>query len=107
MAKKSANIMVRVEPEVKAKAEVVMNELGVPASVVVNMLYKHIIRTGGIPFSVSLTEDTSCAVESVCAQEPECEEETPQNTNESTIEEIVDIPGLNAPKGAKKIITVI
>lgn len=99
MAKKSANIMVRVEPEVKAKAEAVMSELGVPASVVVNMLYRHIIRTGGIPFPVNLGQDNS-------------EEHLEDNVaidKESIIEEISvpDIPGLRAPKGAKSIITVV
>lgn len=51
---KTANVMARVEPEVKEEAENIMNQLGVPASVVINMLYKQIIMTKGIPFSVSL-----------------------------------------------------
>lgn len=51
---KTANILARVEPEVKEKAESILNELGVPASVVINMLYKQIIMTKGIPFSLTL-----------------------------------------------------
>ncbi len=54
MATKTANVLARVEPEVKEKAESIMSQLGVPASVVINMLYKQIIMTNGIPFSLSL-----------------------------------------------------
>lgn len=54
MANKTANVLARVEPEVKEKAEVIMSKLGVPASVVINMLYKQIVMTNSIPFSLSL-----------------------------------------------------
>lgn len=54
MAAKTANILARVEPEVKEKAEAIMAQLGVPASVVINMLYKQIIMTKSIPFSLSV-----------------------------------------------------
>ena len=51
---KTANVLARVEPDVKEEAESILNELGVPASVVINMLYKQIIMTKGIPFSLTL-----------------------------------------------------
>ena len=54
MANKTANILARVEPEIKEKAEDIMSKLGVPASVVINMLYKQIVMTKSIPFSLSL-----------------------------------------------------
>ena len=54
MATKSANVLARVEPEVKEQAEAIMAQLGVPASVVINMLYKQIIMTKGIPFRLSV-----------------------------------------------------
>ncbi|MCM1364139.1 MAG: type II toxin-antitoxin system RelB/DinJ family antitoxin [Faecalibacterium sp.] len=54
MASKTANILARVEPEVKEEAEKIMNQLGIPASVVINMLYKQIIMTRSIPFSLSV-----------------------------------------------------
>ena len=56
---KTANILARVEPEVKEEAESILNELGVPASVVINMLYKQIILTKGIPFSLTLHKTPS------------------------------------------------
>lgn len=54
MAAKTANVLARVEPEIKEKAEAIMSKLGIPASVVINMLYKQIIMTKSIPFSLSL-----------------------------------------------------
>ena len=54
MAAKTANVLARVEPEVKEEAERILNQLGVPASVVINMLYKQIIMTKSIPFSLTL-----------------------------------------------------
>ena len=57
MATKSANILARVEPEVKEQAESILSKLGVPASVVINMLYKQIIMTKSIPFSLTLPSE--------------------------------------------------
>ena len=54
MATKTANILARVEPETKQKAEEILDQLGIPASVVINMLYKQIILTNSIPFSISI-----------------------------------------------------
>ena len=54
MAIKTANVMARVEPDVKEQAEAIMNQLGIPASIVINSLYKQIIMTRSIPFSISL-----------------------------------------------------
>lgn len=54
MAAKTANVLARVEPGIKEQAEAIMAQLGVPASVVINMLYKQIIMTKSIPFSLSI-----------------------------------------------------
>ncbi len=56
MATKTANVLARVEPEVKQQAEEIMSQLGIPVSVVINMLYKQIIMKKGIPFSLSLAD---------------------------------------------------
>ena len=48
MATKSANVLARVEPEIKEQAESIMSQLGLPASVVINALYKQIIMTKSI-----------------------------------------------------------
>ena len=54
MATKSANVMARVEPDVKEQAESILNQLGVPTSVLINILYKQIIMTKSIPFALSI-----------------------------------------------------
>nr|MBP3598591.1 type II toxin-antitoxin system RelB/DinJ family antitoxin [Eubacterium sp.] len=54
MATKTANVLARIEPETKEQAELILSQLGVPASVVINMLYKQIIRTKSIPFEITL-----------------------------------------------------
>ena len=54
---KTANILVRVEPEVKEEAESILNQIGVPASVVINMLYRQIIYTRSIPFELTLNHE--------------------------------------------------
>lgn len=57
MATKSANVLARVEPEVKEQAEAILSKLGIPASVAINALYKQIILTKSIPFSLSLPKE--------------------------------------------------
>ncbi len=51
---KSANIYVRIEPEVKQKAEEILSALGIPASNAINIFYKQIILNNGLPFEVKL-----------------------------------------------------
>jgi DNA-damage-inducible protein J len=52
MSAKSANIIARVEPEIKEQAESIMEQLGLSASGVINMLYRQIILRRGLPFAV-------------------------------------------------------
>ena len=40
---KSANVTVRVEPDVKEKAEAILSELGIPTSTAINMFYRQIV----------------------------------------------------------------
>ncbi|HAL58039.1 MAG: type II toxin-antitoxin system RelB/DinJ family antitoxin [Lachnospiraceae bacterium] len=54
MAQKAANIYARIEPDVKERAETILNALGIPASSAINMFYKQIILHRGLPFDVSL-----------------------------------------------------
>ena len=54
MAIKTANVLARVEPDVKAKAEEILEKLGIPVSTAINMLYKQIIITQSLPFKLSL-----------------------------------------------------
>lgn len=54
MAAKSANLYARIEPDVKEKAESILEALGIPASSAINMFYKQIILQRGLPFEVKL-----------------------------------------------------
>lgn len=46
--------MARVEPDVKNQAEMIMDRLGLPVSVVINALYRQIIMNNGLPFSLNI-----------------------------------------------------
>ena len=50
MAARSANVMVRVEPEIKDQAEKVMEKLGLSASTAINMFYRQMIAEQALPF---------------------------------------------------------
>ena len=54
MAVKSANLYVRIEPDVKEQAESILSALGIPASNAINMFYKQIILNRGLPFEVKI-----------------------------------------------------
>ncbi|MCC8356668.1 MAG: type II toxin-antitoxin system RelB/DinJ family antitoxin, partial [Oscillospiraceae bacterium] len=54
MANKTANVTVRVQPEIKQQAERVLDRLGIPVSVLIDSLYRQIIMTNGIPYSLSI-----------------------------------------------------
>ena len=54
MATKTANVTVRVQPEIKEQAEAVLEKIGIPVSVLIDTLYRQIIMTGGIPYSLSV-----------------------------------------------------
>ena len=51
---KSATLNLRVNPNVKERAEAVLLRLGVPMSTAIDMYLNQISLTGGIPFSVTL-----------------------------------------------------
>lgn len=50
MTTRSANIVARVEPEVKARSEAVLNNIGISMSDAINLFCKQIIIQNGIPF---------------------------------------------------------
>lgn len=54
LASKSANLYVRIEPEVKEQAEKILAALGITASNAINMFYKQIILQRGLPFDVKI-----------------------------------------------------
>lgn len=57
MATRSANVNVRVEPDIKKQAEDILDKLGISVSAFINMTYRQVIMKRGVPFSVELPTD--------------------------------------------------
>ncbi len=51
---KSKTLNIRVNPDVKRRAEEVLTQLGIPMSTAIDIYLKQISLTGGIPFVVQL-----------------------------------------------------
>jgi addiction module RelB/DinJ family antitoxin len=51
---KTATLNLRISPEVKKSAEMVLSRLGVPMATAIDMFLKQVMLTGGIPFAVTL-----------------------------------------------------
>lgn len=58
---RTANVFARVEPEVKAEAEAVLGELGVPMSNAIGMFLRQVALQRGMPFEVKLPDSTRAA----------------------------------------------
>lgn len=64
----STNINIRVDEEVKRKAEVIFNELGLNMSTAINIFLRYSVRYGGIPFDLRIEKpnvETLAAIEDV------------------------------------------
>jgi len=56
---KTATVLARMDPELKKQAETILDRLGIPASLLINMLYNQIVLTKGIPFKICVPDSTS------------------------------------------------
>ena len=54
MAVKTANVTARIQPEIKESAEAILEKLGIPVSVFIDMTYRQVIANNGVPFSLSI-----------------------------------------------------
>ena len=54
MTLKTASVTARIKPEIKEQAEKILEKIGVPVSVLIDTLYRQIIMTGGVPYSLSI-----------------------------------------------------
>ncbi|MBR1693272.1 MAG: type II toxin-antitoxin system RelB/DinJ family antitoxin [Lachnospiraceae bacterium] len=54
MAVKTANVNSRMSIDIKEQAEAILNRLGIPRSVAIDIYYRQIIAHNGIPFSLTL-----------------------------------------------------
>lgn len=51
---KTTTLNLRINPDVKRRAEEVLSQLGMPMSTAIDIYLKQIAMIGGIPFSVTL-----------------------------------------------------
>ena len=54
MATKTANVTARIQPDIKESAEAILEKLGIPFSVFIDMTYRQVIANNGIPFALNL-----------------------------------------------------
>lgn len=47
MAAKTANVTARIQPDIKEQAEAILEKLGIPVSVFIDMVYRQIIMRMG------------------------------------------------------------
>lgn len=55
--KKNSTLNLRVNPEDKQKAEIVLAKLGIPMTTAITMYLKQIHMTGGIPFNLNVNQN--------------------------------------------------
>ena len=53
-ATKTANVNVRIQENIKQKAEQILETIGVPRATAIDMFYRQIILNKGIPFSLTI-----------------------------------------------------
>lgn len=58
MATKTATVLARVDPELKERAEAILDQLGIPVSLMINILYKQIVMTKSVPFRIGIPTDS-------------------------------------------------
>lgn len=58
---RTANVFVRVEPEVKERAEEILDRLGIPMSNAVGMFLRQVALQRGIPFEMKLPQELPLA----------------------------------------------
>ena len=54
MAGKTANVTARIQPEIKEHAEAILDRLGIPVSVFIDMTYRQVIMRDGVPFTLEI-----------------------------------------------------
>lgn len=65
---KTTNLNIRVDEELKHKAEAIFNELGLNMSTAMNMFLRYSVRYGGIPFNLRIEKpnaETLSAIDDV------------------------------------------
>ena len=84
-----ANVNVRIDSKLKKEAEEIFTALGISASSAINMFYRQVVRTNGIPFELKAEIPNKETVEAI--EEADQIAKKQKNTKTfSTVEEIMD-----------------
>jgi len=53
---KTANVTARIQPNIKEQAEAILDRLGIPVSVFIDMTYRQVIMRDGVSFSLDIPD---------------------------------------------------
>ena len=53
---KLPNVTARIQPNIKEQAEAILERLGIPVSVFIDMTYRQVIMRDGVPFSLDIPD---------------------------------------------------
>ena len=56
MATKTANVTARIQPNIKEQAEAILERLGIPVSVFIDMTHRQVIMRDGVPFPLDIPD---------------------------------------------------
>lgn len=62
---KTSSLHVRVEPEVKEEVEKILDNLGMTSAEAINIYFKQIILTSGIPFEIKIPKYSDEMIEAI------------------------------------------
>ena len=62
MATKTANVTARIQPDIKESAEAILEKLGIPGSVFIDMTYRQVISANGIPFELKVSREIEISI---------------------------------------------
>lgn len=86
---KTANLYIRMEPDLKEKAEAILSMLGISSSSAINMFYKQIILQKGLPFEVKIPDTNLIDYSTLSSQE--LDEEIEKGYNEIKENKVKDM----------------
>ena len=68
-ATRTSSVYTRVDPETKAQAEAILDQLGIPMSNAIGMFLKQIVLHRGIPFDMKLPATTPLSISSMTKEQ--------------------------------------
>lgn len=93
-ATRTSNIYTRVDPETKAQAEEILNQLGIPMSNAIGMFLKQIVLQKGIPFEMKLPSSSPLSVSSLTKEQFDTEMQ--KGLNDITEGNVISIDSVEA-----------